>query len=363
MDIIFFGAGFWGQQAYKKYKVNNYKNQLRGFMDNKKTGEYCGLPIISIENVDRESAAVVITIESPFAVSEIYAQLRKQGIKNIYWYLNQNYRKSGEDDFLEAECVCADTWGDCVLPQAEMHIADHCNLNCKGCTHFSPIFEKELPDFKTRMKDVAWLKSQFSNVLYFSILGGEPFLNPDIIKYIVEIRKLLPDSYIQIVTNGLLLLHLDEEVFSHIRENKITVSISEYEPTHKKIKEIEEILKKYRVSYIIRPYDSKQKFNIPLSLSDKSKYPPKCISNGCVNVWNGKIARCPTLMYVEKFNEVFHTDLPTEGIMQMRDCPDGAKLLELLQKEVPLCKHCVECPIEWHRCSGTPEIGDFAKTD
>lgn len=29
MDIIFFGAGFWGQQAYKKYKVNNYKNQLR----------------------------------------------------------------------------------------------------------------------------------------------------------------------------------------------------------------------------------------------------------------------------------------------------------------------------------------------
>ena len=40
MDIIFFGAGFWGQQAYKKYKVNNYKNQLRGFMDNKKTGEY-----------------------------------------------------------------------------------------------------------------------------------------------------------------------------------------------------------------------------------------------------------------------------------------------------------------------------------
>lgn len=133
------------------------------------------MPIISIENVDRESAAVVITIESPFVVSEIYAQLRKQGIKNIYWYLNQNYRKSGEDDFLEAECVCADTWGDCVLPQAEMHIADHCNLNCKGCTHFSPIFEKELPDFKTRMKDVAWLKSKFSNVLYFSILGGEPF--------------------------------------------------------------------------------------------------------------------------------------------------------------------------------------------
>lgn len=91
-------------------------------------------------------------------------------------------------------------------------------------------------------------------------------------------------------------------------------------------------MKKYRVSYIIRPYDSKQKFNIPLSLSDKSKYPPKCISNGCVNVWNGKIARCPTLMYVEKFNEVFHTDLPTEGIMQMRDCPGWSKTVRAIAK-------------------------------
>lgn len=363
VDMIFFGAGSYGKQAYKNFRENNYKNKLVGFMDSKKTGEYCGLSILPWEAVDVKSVAIVITIGNPFVVSEIYYQLKKHGVKNIYWFINQTYKKESEEDFLAAECICGNTWGDCILPQVEMHIADYCNLNCKGCTHFSPIFEKKLPDFETRIKDVLLLKSKFSDILYFSILGGEPFLNSDIIRYIEEIRNLLPDTYIQIVTNGLLLLGLEDEIFSCIRENKITVSISEYAPTHNRIKEIEEKLMSHQISYIIRPYDNKQKFNMPLSLSEQSKYPYKCISNGCVNIWNGKIARCPTLMYMEKFNEVFHTNLPTEGIMQMSDCPDGFELLELLQKKVPLCDHCIEYPITWERCSGNPKVSDFAKLD
>lgn len=363
MDMIFFGAGFFGQQAYQRYRENHYKNELLGFMDSKKTGKYCDLPILSWEEIDKETAAVVITVESPFVVSEIYYKLKEYGVKHVYWFHNQVYQCAAKDDFLMAECICADDWGDCVLPQAEMHIADYCNLNCKGCTHFSPVFEKKLPDFNTRIADVISLKNKFSNIIYFSILGGEPFLNPDITGYIKEIRRLLPNTYIQIVTNGLLILKLEEEVFSCIRENKITISISEYEPTHKKIDEIEKKLCDHQISYIIRSYDSKQKFNIPLSLSEQSKYPHMCISNGCVNIWNGKIARCPTLMYIEKFNEVFHTDLPTDGIMQMKDCPDGFELLKLLQTRVPLCKHCVECPVTWERCSGTPQLSDFARED
>ena len=25
----------------------------------------------------------------------------------------------------------------------ELHLVDHCNLNCRGCTHFSPLAEKK----------------------------------------------------------------------------------------------------------------------------------------------------------------------------------------------------------------------------
>ena len=47
-------------------------------MDNKKTGEYCGLSILPWEAVDVKSVAIVITIGNPFVVSEIYDQLKPQ---------------------------------------------------------------------------------------------------------------------------------------------------------------------------------------------------------------------------------------------------------------------------------------------
>ena len=38
--------------------------------------------------------------------------------------------------------------------QVEMHIVDHCNLNCNCCNHFSPLAEPwfiSLKDFKTKI--------------------------------------------------------------------------------------------------------------------------------------------------------------------------------------------------------------------
>ena len=43
--------------------------------------------------------------------------------------------------FLGKECLNLSGWGDVVMPHIELHISDKCNLNCKGCTHFSPLFE------------------------------------------------------------------------------------------------------------------------------------------------------------------------------------------------------------------------------
>lgn len=363
MKMVFYGAGYFGKIALERCKQKKYKNRIIGFMDSNKIGEYCDLPILSWDELDIESVNVVITVQNPYTVNQIYHSLKRHRVKKIFWFLNLNWTDQ-EEDFLSAECVNASTWGECPIPQVEMHVSDCCNLNCKGCTHFSPIFEKTMPDFKKRLRDVELLKSKFSDVLQFSILGGEPFLNPDIIRYIEKIRKMLPNTYLQIVTNGLLLLELKEEIFLCMKENNIIVSISEYEPTHRKMGEIKEKLNQYKIPYIVRTYDSKQKFNKPLSLSETSKYPKCCISDGCVNIWNGKIARCPTLMYVSKFNEVFKKNLPTEGILNMEEnCPSGDKLLEILKQEVPLCKHCISCDMKWSVCKKIPTWRDFAEED
>ena len=356
-EIVFWGAGIQGEKALKKYrKKHNNVEKLIGFLDSKKKGDYMGYPILSIDSVNREDTTVVITVGQSKAIVEIFHLLKEYNFKHIYWFID--FENETSEDFLVRECLNCELWKEPIMPQVEMHVADFCNLNCKGCAHFSPIFEKKLPDTNKRLEDVRLLKSKFAHIVKFYLLGGEPFVNPDIDIYITEIRKILPDTMIQIVTNGLLIPKLSESTFKVIRDNKIIISISEYEPTHRMIEKIESVLMAHQIMYSVRPYSTKDKFIKPLSLSEHSKYPNKCISNGCVNIWDGKISRCPTLMYIDKFNSVFNSSLPNNGIYSLAEIATE-DILSLTQKEVPLCKHCIDYEIDWSRCGTVPNIYDF----
>lgn len=358
---IFWGAGTHGRLAAEKFGQNHTTDEsLTGFIDKNQTGEFCGYPILTEQEIHKDTEVLVITVDKTEFVAEIYEQAKKNGYKKIYWFTGVKQKKTGK--FLPDYCVNCKNWGDLVLSQAEIHVVDYCNLNCRGCAHYSPIFKKELPDRESRINDIRKLKDKFSHIIKFFLMGGEPFLNPDIISYIEETRKILPDTMIQIVTNGLLIPKLSQEVWKAIYENQIVISISEYEPTHGMINRIKDILEEHDVAYILRPYESKTKFIKPLSLISDSKYEKECISNGCINIWNGQIARCPNLMYINRFNETFQTVLPNQGIYEL-DSLDGREIIRLMKKAVPLCDYCIHNEISWGSCGNHPTLYDFAEED
>lgn len=343
--MYFYGLGECAESALKSIKEMNQLHLLNGVIDSHKKGKWNGIDIVDLCNINRKEI-IIITVQNTRYVKQIWQILKEQRFENIYFY---NFIKPRKDFLVEC-CTQITDWGDSVLPQVEMHIANHCNLNCKGCTHYSPIFEKSFPDFDQQIKDIKILKNKFSHIIRFYLLGGEPLLNQNIGKYITEIKEILPKTDLWIVTNGLLLLSISENILDTISKYNVIVSISEYEPTHQIIDKIKQRLDKYDVSYNIRAYQKKQTFIKPLSLSENSKYKKTCISDGCVNIANGKIARCPSLMYIDKLNSYFNINLPNEGIMDLESCPSGNELIECLQNEVELCKHCVENKIEWQQC-------------
>ena len=68
------------------------------------------------------------------------------------------------------------------LDYIEYNVVGHCNLNCKGCSHFSNIQKKEFADLATFEKDISMLKKLFSEIRLINLLGGEPLLlTPDAI--------------------------------------------------------------------------------------------------------------------------------------------------------------------------------------
>lgn len=352
MKMIIYGAGKYGKIALGLLEEYGIISDVVGFVDSKKQGEYLGLPIIQIDALDKEIACIIAIGDSKEVV-EVQKNLVNRQIENIYCFFPERKKYKHSSFFID---YCMKLEGS-ILPQVEMHIMDACNLNCRGCAHYSPIFQGKIPDFNVRIRDVKLLKGKFDNILKFYILGGEPFLNPDVDKYVQVIREILPNTDIRIVTNGLLIPKLSQDILKVIKDTDVIIEISEYEPTHRMIAEIKEILNKAEITYIIREFDSKQKFNLPLSL--KKNEDVYCISNGCITIWNGKIARCPQLMYMEYFNNYFNTSFPIDCVLEIETCPKGEELKAYLNKEVPLCKYCKKNEVDWTVCGKNPKLSDF----
>jgi len=67
------------------------------------------------------------------------------------------------------------------LDTIEFHISDTCNLNCKYCSMFSALAqENSFPDINAYCRDLKQLKKYFRSVKRVKLLGGEPFLNPEL---------------------------------------------------------------------------------------------------------------------------------------------------------------------------------------
>lgn len=361
--VIIYGAGLYGSNAIRKIEDSNSFDIL-GIYDSKKNVSSYEYEFLNLkeEYSKYKEEIVLICMANYKAVAEIYKQLKIWGFTKIYVYRNKT--KCYGTDFLKDECIeCGEDFSHELL-HIEIHMADHCNLNCKGCTHFSPLFKNEFQTLAQCEKDIINLKKYVNNIKILSLLGGEPLLNKRLDEYIDMYRKELPNTEIQLVTNGLLIPNLEEKIIKSIKENKVTVSISEYEPTHKIISKIKQKLEENEIDYCIREYDRKQKFGIAYTVNPETKRKKRCLSPGCINVWNGKISCCPSLMYVQRFNEKFGYSLPIEGIidLELNDLL-GQDLVSKLYESVPLCDYCVEGEIDWQRCEGIPTREDFAWAD
>ena len=113
-----------------------------------------------------------------------------------------------------------------MIPYFETHITEACNLKCRGCSHFSVFAKpkhKDLEEFEKEFKRL----SEIEEIGIIRLMGGEPLLNPDFMKYCRIARHYFPRTAISLVTNGILgdrLVPYKDE----LNELRINVTISDY---------------------------------------------------------------------------------------------------------------------------------------
>jgi len=248
-----------------------------------------------------------------------------------------------------------------TLEYVETHLVDHCNMNCCGCSHFSPLAEPTFADLDVFARDMASLARLFRSIRTIRLMGGEPLLHPQVDQFLVCARNLFPRSRIHLVTNGVLLADEPESFWAACRENRVMLKLTVYPPMEARANTCVELCRKNGVRLVVT-YTKRfcvwlngkgdSPVNATFTLCRKTLY--------CPVLREGRLYACATAAYADFYNKRFGPMLPQDGGLAL-DKKDltGREVLAWLNKPVALCRYCAiekgEAP--WR--NGVAKAGDW----
>ena len=236
-----------------------------------------------------------------------------------------------------------------VLYLLEYHIAEHCNMNCKSCFHFSNLVkEVEFGDFEQYIRDLKQLSTLFSNIKNIHLVGGEPLLNSELPQFIHATRRILPKTTIHILTNGMLIPKMSEALLEAIQICNVRMRVSIYKPMIGKREQIVGFLEKHRIKHWVSdPYLYFAKYLNPEGNGDPKKSVSGCPASRCTFLSNGRIARCALPFNIKYFNQHFekNIDMTQDHIDIYNEQLDGFTIKQRLVKPMSACRYCKK--VDW----------------
>ena len=301
---------------------------------------------------------------SEFEKSSLIIQELYQKLKNCYLQ-----KKISKESFnlLTQELLDFNFTLNKVTPTYDLNnlilpITSTCNLNCKGCTSYSPL-EPNTPENKAIyslnqiISDLSCLKQKGFTFREVSIEGGEPLLHPELFSIISSIRKLFNESTVLVIqTNGLLLNNWTSEEYQKIAEAQCQIIISKYLPKQNFEKFIS-LADQYKIEYKINQCYSKQGYFYLIrgledkqALSEATQYSldsPEMLrafvncekSHSCITLRNGYIYPCSHACHLPVLNKCFNLSYP-ETYYNIYELT-GEEIKLKLAKPCPSCQSCL----------------------
>ena len=242
------------------------------------------------------------------------------------------------------------------IPILHIHLADHCNLNCRGCDNFSPLAPEVFADISVVEKDLKRI-SELSKgrVCEIQLLGGEPLLHKRVNDFFNITRKYFPYTPIKMITNGLLLPSRNDEFWDCCRKNKIEIVVTKY-PIKIDHNAIEQLVKSKNVKFNFygrTDIVSKSMQCMPLDISGSQNARDSFLrcsaANRCIALDNGKIYTCTTIPYIKYFNQKFNQNLEvTENdYIDIHKAESFDEIMKFLSNPMPFCRFCNQKEIIW----------------
>lgn len=231
-----------------------------------------------------------------------------------------------------------------IVESLEIHVSNHCNLSCRGCSHISPLEKKEFLNEET----MYMVLKKLSSVLHCKVirlLGGEPTLNNNLENIVRKIKEIGISDEISIPTNGILITKLSENVLNNID----IVEISNYNYSERFSKTLVEWAEKnkdkvttyiYLYDYFREPFSYKKNNNKQL-VDDIYK---TCIISQkwqCFNVYGEYFYKCPQSLAICK--NIQKCNFDKNGVKILENSNLEKELNEYINSKEPLqaCNYCL----------------------
>jgi len=318
------------------------KNNFEKYLDDKSQGIVISLTDIKEINVENTDALYVLHS----------LQRRKEIIRmanELSRYIDRTKIYVASIEFMHGNLEATNIY-DFLVPIDELDymdtilipICEHCNLNCKGCSHFSPLVkEKKFLSFDSYCRDLERVKTMISHTNRINFLGGEPLLHDELEKFIYYARELYPYAELNLVTNGILLKQISDTLKESIIKTNTIILLSLYPPFESKLEETKGWLEKEGITYKVLPMTG----FAPMLQSTYEEFPEKSNEIICSNnvmLQDGMLARCPMYMTVGYYNESFGESYPyQDGILDIyEDGLNAEKIHAFLYEPHELCHYC-----------------------
>ena len=223
-----------------------------------------------------------------------------------------------------------------VLGYLEYNAAWHCNLRCKGCSHLSNLVKKPVwGDEEHFRRNLLRVRELFAHVEDIRFVGGEPFLNPDIGRLVLAARSVFPCAEVIVVTNGLLVPKLQEDILDTLRDNNASVYISSYPPTMKKKEEIAGILRSHGIRCrFSRPIQQFQ-YEVGETPEDGKENYSHCFVKQC------HLLHVPLTYHENKDELAVQREISEDNWINIMEEDDGYAILQKMHRAIPFCRYCI----------------------
>ena len=265
------------------------------------------------------------------------------------------------------------------LKEVAIHLGNVCNLTCDQCLtlsnyNFRGWFSwKEHEEYYKRWGEILTIDT-------LALLGGEPYLNLDLLEWAKNLKQIWPNSYLYVETNGTL-LHLEKNVkisrslldlgvmirischdlkdyenilnsVKNILSYKKNIHTLEYRDKNLATLEFYETDKKLvqlvECNYFFKNYVKEVKNKvIHLYRSDAIENHSHCVINDCFTFLKGKLYKCPLVYTFAEAKSQFQFDTYTSNLLNLYEpcspfdrIDSIEKFIMELDKVIPQCELC-----------------------